>query len=105
MKRLIEKGLMFGNLIEVSSPALVERYKRAMGFFERAAMRFPKSKAAQEARLGLATAHEELGQWPEALEVLQSIASTYPSTQVVQIRMIRIRERLSRQNPPAKRKG
>jgi len=30
MKRLIEKGLMFGNLIEVSSPALVERYKRAM---------------------------------------------------------------------------
>lgn len=30
MKRLIAKGLMFGNLIEVSSPALVERYKRAM---------------------------------------------------------------------------
>jgi hypothetical protein len=30
MKRLIEKGLMFGNLIEVSSPALIERYKRAM---------------------------------------------------------------------------
>lgn len=30
MKRLISKGLMFGNLIEVSSPALVERYKRAM---------------------------------------------------------------------------
>ena len=30
MKRLIEKGLMFGNLIEVSSPALVERYRRAL---------------------------------------------------------------------------
>ena len=30
MKRLIENGLMFGNLIEVSSPALVERYNRAM---------------------------------------------------------------------------
>lgn len=30
MRRLIEKGLMFGNLVEVSSPALVERYKRAM---------------------------------------------------------------------------
>lgn len=30
MKRLIEKGLMFGNLVEVSSPALVERYRRAM---------------------------------------------------------------------------
>lgn len=30
MKRLIEKGLMFGNLIEVSSPALVERYNRGM---------------------------------------------------------------------------
>ena len=93
---------------EEDAPAAVgkkERYKRAMGFFEQSASRFPKSKAAQEAKLGLATAHEELGQWPEALEVLQSIAGTYPSPQVVQIRMIRIRERLSRQNPPAKRKG
>ena len=30
MRRLIEKGLMFGNLIEVTSPALVDRYNRAM---------------------------------------------------------------------------
>ena len=30
MKRLIEKGLMFGNLIEVSSPALIERYNSAL---------------------------------------------------------------------------
>lgn len=30
MKRLIEKGLMFGNLIEVSSPQLVDRYNRAL---------------------------------------------------------------------------
>jgi hypothetical protein len=30
MKRLIEKGLMFGNLIPVESPALVERYNRAL---------------------------------------------------------------------------
>lgn len=30
MKRLIEKGLMFGNLIAVDSPVLVERYNRAL---------------------------------------------------------------------------
>lgn len=30
MKRLISKGLMFGNLVEVSSPQLVERYNRAL---------------------------------------------------------------------------
>jgi len=30
MRRLIEKGLMFGNLIAVESPALVERYNRAL---------------------------------------------------------------------------
>ncbi len=30
MKRLIEKGLMFGNLVEVSSPQLVDRYNRAL---------------------------------------------------------------------------
>ena len=30
MKRLISAGLMFGNLVEISSPALVERYNRAL---------------------------------------------------------------------------
>ncbi len=30
MKRLIERGLMFGNLIHVGSPALVDRYNRAL---------------------------------------------------------------------------
>ena len=30
MKRLIQKGLMFGNLFHVASPALVERYNRAL---------------------------------------------------------------------------
>ena len=30
MKRLIEKGLMLGNLIAVDSPVLVDRYRRAM---------------------------------------------------------------------------
>ncbi|PTV96417.1 hypothetical protein C8J27_102211 [Rhodobacter aestuarii] len=30
MKRLIDKGLMFGNLIRVESPALIERYNRAL---------------------------------------------------------------------------
>ena len=30
MNRLISAGLMFGNLIEISSPALVERYRRAL---------------------------------------------------------------------------
>jgi hypothetical protein len=30
MIRLIQKGLMFGNLFHVSSPALVERYNRAL---------------------------------------------------------------------------
>jgi len=30
VRRLIEKGLMFGNLVEVSSPQLIERYNRAL---------------------------------------------------------------------------
>ncbi len=30
MKRLIQNGLMFGNLVHVASPALVERYNRAL---------------------------------------------------------------------------
>ena len=30
MHRLIEKGMMFGNLIRIDSPVLVERYNRAL---------------------------------------------------------------------------
>lgn len=30
MKRLIEKGLMFGNLVQIDSPVLIERYNRAL---------------------------------------------------------------------------
>ena len=30
MHRLIERGLMFGNLIHIDSPVLVERYNRAL---------------------------------------------------------------------------
>ena len=30
MIRLIKAGLMFGNLVEVASPALIERYNRAL---------------------------------------------------------------------------
>jgi hypothetical protein len=30
MRRLIERGLMFGNLIHVQSPVLVERYNRSL---------------------------------------------------------------------------
>jgi hypothetical protein len=30
VKRLIQKGLMFGNLLEVMTPALIERYNRAL---------------------------------------------------------------------------
>ena len=32
MKRLIEKGLMIGNLVEVSSPQLIERNNRALKY-------------------------------------------------------------------------
>ena len=30
MKSLIQRGLMFGNLIHIDSPALVDRYNRAL---------------------------------------------------------------------------
>ena len=30
MMRLVKNGLMFGNLVEIKSPALVERYNRAL---------------------------------------------------------------------------
>ena len=33
MMRLIQRGLMYGNLIEVSAPGMVARYNRAMKHF------------------------------------------------------------------------
>ena len=82
-----------------------ERYLRASKAFQQTAERFPKEKAAQEARLAMATVHEELGQWEEALAVLATIESSYPTPQVIQIRQRRIKERLARQKPPMKAKG
>jgi len=81
-----------------------EYYRRALSAFEQTRTRFPKSKAAQEAGLGVATIYEELGQWQDALTALAPLESTYPVPQVIKIRMIRIRERLARQSPPLKRK-
>lgn len=33
MMRFLKAGLMFGNLYEVSSPAMVERYNLALDYF------------------------------------------------------------------------
>ncbi len=81
-----------------------ERYRRAMKAFEQVLNRFPNSKVASEAKLALATAQEELGQWEAALVTLEQLERMYPTPQVIKIRQTRIRERLARQTTPLKRK-
>ncbi|WBL32544.1 hypothetical protein O5O51_12520 [Sinirhodobacter sp. HNIBRBA609] len=56
MKRLIEKGLMFGNLVRVDSPALVERYNRGLRQLAR------KETALTEFHIDLSGYSPEIGE-------------------------------------------
>ncbi|MBU6375337.1 MAG: tetratricopeptide repeat protein [Bdellovibrionales bacterium] len=71
-------------------------YRLAIQAFENTETKYPRTRAAQEAALGVVSALEEQGLWEEALNRLKSIDQKYPVPQVVQIRSHRIQERLAK---------
>ena len=70
-----------------------EDYQDAIEAFERFIKVYPKSPLVPQARFGIASSLEEMDQLDAALHVYQSILSTYPSPNVVRIKLHRIRER------------
>jgi TolA-binding protein len=73
-----------------------ETYREAIRLFEAFIQKYPKSVQVPEATFGIAVALEELDQLDQSLSVLETIQSTYPTPNVVQIRRIRLKERISR---------
>jgi TolA-binding protein len=70
-----------------------EAYQESMDAFNRFIKRYPMSVYVPEARFGIASCLEELDQLDAAYHQYEAIKSTYPSPQVIEIKLRRIRER------------
>lgn len=89
--------------IESEAPA----YQRAIQAFEAFLKEFPESAWAPQARFGIASCYEELDQLEAAHAQYEKIADTYPSPNVIQIKLIRIEERMAKSavEKPSERTG
>lgn len=73
-------------------------YQKAISAFERFIEKFPYSSLVVEAKFGIANCMEELNQLDSAASLYREIEATYPSPNVIKIRLTRITERLAQKN-------
>lgn len=78
---------------DASHDGTVGTYKRAQQAFEDFIRRYPQSTRVVEAKFGIGNCLEELEQLDAAYQIYESLQKTYPSPNVIKIKMIRIRER------------
>ena len=67
----------------------------ALSHYEDFVRKYPASPLLAEARFGIASCLEELDRMDEAYRVYESLQNTYPSPQVIRIKLSRVRERMS----------
>lgn len=79
-----------------------ESYQEAIQAYQKFTRTYPKSEWLSEARFGIASCLEELDRLNDAYETYESLKKTYPSPQVVEIKLLRIRERMSQRKPATK---
>lgn len=78
-------------------------YKEAISAFKAFIDRYPNSPLVPEAHFGIASCLEESNQLDAAYQLFNSIRTTYPSPNVVEIKLARIRERKAQtQRKPSK---
>ncbi|MBC7693012.1 MAG: tetratricopeptide repeat protein [Methylotenera sp.] len=70
-----------------------EAYQEAMDSFGRFIKLYPESPLIPLAKFGIANCLEEMDQLDAAYHQYEAIRSTYPSSQVIDIKLMRIRER------------
>jgi TolA-binding protein len=70
-----------------------QSYLDAIAAYETFLKRHPQSAWAPEARFGIASCREELDQLDEAAVAYEALKTTYPSPNVIEIKLARIRER------------
>jgi TolA-binding protein len=71
-----------------------QSYELAKETFEKFLKRYPKSTLVSEAQFGIASCLEELDQLQKAFEAFESLKKTYPSPDVIQVKLSRIRDRI-----------
>ncbi len=82
-----------GGLSAVKTTQGVETYQEAMDAFQEFLKKFPKSRFRAEAEFGVASCLEEMDQLDEAYHAYEALRGRYPSPNVVEIKLVRIRER------------
>jgi TolA-binding protein len=75
------------------APAGKESYQDAIDAFEQFLKHYPKSEWVPHARFGIASCLEEMDQLDAAYHAYEALKSTYPSPNVITIKLVRIRER------------
>jgi TolA-binding protein len=70
-----------------------DSYQEAIDAFERFIRSYPKSEWAVQAKFHIAASLEEMDQLDVAYRSYEALKAIYPSPKVIQIKMIRIRER------------
>ena len=70
-----------------------ETYQEAMDSYQRFLRKYPKSRLVPEAKFGIASCLEELDQLDAAYHQFEALLSTYPSPNVIKIKLTRIRQR------------
>lgn len=71
----------------------IESFQEAMDGYQRFLKRYPESALAPEARFGIASCLEELDQLDAAYHQYEALLGSYPSPNVIRIKLARIKER------------
>jgi len=72
-----------------------EVYQVAMRAYENFERKYPKSELLPQARFGIAACLEELDQLDDAYSAYAALKKKYPSPNVIEVKLIRIRERMT----------
>jgi TolA-binding protein len=73
-------------------------YQAAIQAYEKFIKTYPKSELVSEARFGVASCLEELNQLDDAYAAYTSLKGHYPSPKVIEIKLIRIQQRIAQRN-------
>lgn len=75
-----------------------DSYTRAISAYREFIEKYPKNPKIPEAQFGIAASFEEMDHLEEAYQQYQNLTSTYPSPKVIQIKLVRIRDRIAQKS-------
>jgi TolA-binding protein len=81
-----------------SAGASNQSYHEAIRMFESFVKKYPTSKLIPQAKFGIASCLEELDDLDGAYRAYEALRSSYPSPNVITVKLVRIRERKAQRN-------